>query len=108
MDGSRATWAPHPQNHPRPRPQSRQATSCYFYLTGKHPPEGGDDSLCRPHSGHHCSKGPLMSFVGVTRRESLFWDGSQWTDSCSWEKILECPGQESRELEGGRAGFWGV
>lgn len=32
--------------------------ACYLYLTGKHPPEGGDDSLRRPHCGHHRGKGP--------------------------------------------------
>lgn len=48
-----------------------------------------------------------MSFVEVTRRECFLWDSNQQTDLCSQEKILECPGQESRELEGGHSRILG-
>lgn len=71
--GSDGSWAASlGPTSPKPgqTPSTRQVSdNCCSYLAGKHPPEGGDDSLRGPYGGHHRGKGPVGGVQGDTQRE---------------------------------------
>lgn len=91
MDGS---WTRVPRTIPSPIHGADEPPATSLPLTGKHPPEGGDDGLRRPHSGHHRGKGPLIvcggklaagtsGLIAVGRKRS---EGAHDRESRGWQE----------------------
>lgn len=100
MGAGPQAWAPHPQNQTGPHllAPGGSANSYCSHLAGKHPPEGGDDSLRRPYRGHHRGKGPVGGVQGDT------WTQGWLSEVIISEQPLRSlgPGNQERILELGR------